>query len=901
MELKRSLALAGAFAACGVAAQTQQPPAQKVERIEVTGSSIKRIEGETALPVTIFTREDIQRSGATTPMELLQLVSANASTGNVSLANVIGTTTFSNQTASLRGLGGGRTLILVNGRRVDGFAGEVQGVQGVNLSVIPFSAIERVEVLKDGASAIYGSDAIGGVINFIIRQDFRGAEASVYYGRPTRSGGGQQERVSAALGFGDLGRERYNVFLAGSWDNQKNLQQKDRNFSNTSYRGELGLYSLSSNTFPGNITTGGIGVPGFPAHCAPSTFFPEDPFAFGPGGSCQYDPSAQPGVEMIPDDRKANFFGSARFQLTPDVQAYVTALASRDVTRYVIQPVPISSIIKYGTNADIPSTITIRPSSPFYPHDLARAAGVDGQPLDVRYRAIVNGLRDTTDTNEGSQVVVGLKGTSGRWDWDGAYFYSEGRTRDHLNDGFPVYTQLLPLLNSGRVNLFGPNTPQVEQEIRATNFVGDTLKGKSKNSGIGAKASSDLVQLRAGPLAIAFGAEARKETLDQTYDPLLKTGTLSGFGGSFPDLSADRTIRALFFEAVVPVFRGLEANLAVRNDHYSDFGSTTNPKASLRWEANKSLLLRTSYGKGFLAPSLYQLDIPQSAGLTVAGTSDPIRCPVTHNTGVDCFTQFGIIFGGNPALQPEKSEQATFGFVMEAGGGITLSADYFKTRLNQSITNGVPYTTILNDLAQFGSLVTRGPVDPAFPNLPGPIVSFDQRYLNLGALHIEGFDVEGHWKGPQMGWGRLRIDITGTYYRRNDAQNLDGSYTGFVSNQFGAVTSGVLPRWKHYASLSWDRGPWSATLGNQFQSSYVDVNTDFTADALPRRVSSLTLWDLQGVYRGFRNLTLTLGVKNVLDTNPPASNSTTTFQVGFDPSYYDSRARFVYGSMSYAF
>ena len=167
------VAAAGVVAAPAFAQQAEQPAAK--ERIEVTGSNIKRVEGETALPVTIITKDDINRSGATTAVELLQLVGANASVGSVNVTSTIGATTFSAQTANLRGLTGGRTLVLINGKRVNGFAGEVNGVQGVNLAVIPFAAIERVEVLKDGASAVYGSDAIAGVINFIVRQDYRGA------------------------------------------------------------------------------------------------------------------------------------------------------------------------------------------------------------------------------------------------------------------------------------------------------------------------------------------------------------------------------------------------------------------------------------------------------------------------------------------------------------------------------------------------------------------------------------------------------------------------------------------------------------------------------------------------------------------------------------------------------
>jgi iron complex outermembrane receptor protein len=320
---------------------------------------------------------------------------------------------------------------------------------------------------------------------------------------------------------------------------------------------------------------------------------------------------------------------------------------------------------------------------------------------------------------------------------------------------------------------------------------------------------------------------------------------------------------------------------------------------ALRWQPSRDVLLRASYGKGFLAPSLFQLFSPQIGAVSPNGVSDPIRCPVTQDQGIDCITQFSLIFGGNPNLRPEKSEQATFGFVFEPTTAFSVSADYFKIRLNSTVTNGVPIATILGDLNQYGYLVTRGPPTANFPNLPGPITNILQTFVNLGAVHVEGIDLEAHYRWPRGRWGRFRADISGTYYIRNDAQNLDGTYSGFVSNQFGSPVTGVLPRWKHYAILTWDSGPWALTVAQTYQSGYVDVNTDL--DGNLRRVSSMSLFDLQGAYTGIKNLTLTLGVKNVLDTNPPMTNQRVSFQAGYDPQYYDARARFVYGSIRYAF
>jgi iron complex outermembrane receptor protein len=870
-------------------AQTAPAAPQKIEKIEVTGSNIKRVDTEGSSPVTIISREAIERSGATNAMEILSLVSSNQSAGNVSLANTIGATTLSANTASLRGLGGGRTLVLLNGKRLNTFSGEVQGVQGVNLTTIPFNAIERVEVLLDGASAIYGSDAIAGVINFILRKDYQGAEVTAYYGAPTRSGGGEQATFKGTAGIGDLAKDKYNAFIAVMYDEQKPLDQKDRNFSNTSVRPDLGLIGFSGSPFPGFVSTSGpggrIGSVGFPNCPAPyAGFFPDvDP------SRCYFDPSGTPGVNMIPSVKTLNVFGQGTFVINADWQAYVTANYSKQENNFVIQPVPIADV--FGV------PITLQPTSPFYPTAQAAAHGVTG-PINVRWRAVENGLRDTTDTNEQWQFIAGIKGSKWNWDWDAWFNFNQGKTNETLNGGFPLNSRIQALLNSGRVNMFGPNTPAISQEVLATNYNGTTFDGKAEAYAFEVKGSSEIYQLPAGPLGLALGLQAGKESLSQTPSVALQTGDISGYGGNFLPIDKDRKAWAMYGELNIPIIKNLELSAAVRYDDYSDFGNTTNPKVGIRWVPTKEILVRASWGTGFLAPSLYQLWNPNVSGVSAPGLSDPLRCPTTNDT-IDCFTQFGVTFGGNPNLKAERSEQTTVGFVFEPTRGLSFSADWFQLTLKDTVSNGPGAATILGSLDQFGNLVTRGPVQPQFPTLPGPITTIDQRYINLGETQIEGVDVSMQYAFPETKAGRFRFSLAGTYLTKYDSQQIDGSFAGFVSNAFGAVATGISPRWKSYIALSWDNGPWSATLGNTYQSSYVDYQTDGNGDL--RTVSSMSLWDLYGSYKGIKNLTLSLGVKNLMDTNPPQSNQQNSFQVGFDPSYYDARARFVYGSVTYAF
>ena len=309
---------------------------------------------------------------------------------------------------------------------------------------------------------------------------------------------------------------------------------------------------------PGLHLTGGIGSLEFP-NCARAA-----PGNIAVGSRCRFDPSPFPGVESIPDAKTTTIFGSGKFQINPDWQAYAWGFYSKEEVRFVIQPVPISDQFFYGPTGDLQANVTLPPTSPFYPTSQAIAAGVNGQPLNVRYRAVLNGNRDTTDTNEGWQGVAGLKGSRWNWDFDFDLFYSQNKTKENLNGGFPLYSRLLPLLDSGVVNLFGPNSADITNQVAATNFVGQTFGGESKNYGLSLKGSTEIAKLPAGPLAMALGFDARKETLSQTPNEVLGQGDVSGYGGNLVPISAERKNEAVFAEFNIPIVRTLEGNVAVR-------------------------------------------------------------------------------------------------------------------------------------------------------------------------------------------------------------------------------------------------------------------------------------------------------------------------------------------------
>lgn len=888
---------------------------QQLERVEITGSSIKRIDAETALPVQVLTRDDIARTGASNVEQLLQTVSAVSSSGGFTASAVSGATTGGLSSISMHGLSSLRTLVLLNGRRIApygiGFTGDSVSV---DVNSIPLAAIERVEVLKDGASAIYGSDAIGGVINFILRKNFTGAELEAHYGGATQ-GGAAMKRISGAWGMGDMTKDRFNVMAVASYQKEDPLFGRDRAFAASANFNE-GNDTTSGNTFPANVAA---------ADGSFGTINPSNPTCPGPYATnkspflslngCRFDPSSL--VQLMPAAERASLFVSGTLAVSNDVELYAEASYNRNKQNNVIQPVPLSdqfniplnhplaNVAPYNQFTALPSsTIILSSSSPFYPTALVTGVTGGATPdLLVRYRAAVNGNRDITDISEAPRLAVGAKGLFAGWDFDTSLLHSGSKVTEQVNNGFPALTKILPLLNSGTVNFFGPNTQAIEDQLRSANFVGNAFVITSTLDSAQLKASREVAQVPAGALAVAAGVEARREKYDFDANPTIQTGDISGYGGNFLNTSRSRKVGSVFGEVNIPIVKGLEAGAAVRFDKYQGVGNSTTPKASLRWQPSREILVRGSVGRGFRAPSLQDLYLPQQTGVTVPGLSDPARCPTTGDGIKDCSTQFAVLFAGTPTLVPEKSTNATLGLVFEPTAGVSVAIDYFRINLKNAISNGINPAVILTDaasLAKYASLVQRGAVDPAFPNLPGPISQIDQSNINLGEFRIAGVDFDAKWRLPATSLGKLSLSFSGTHFIKYDTQNPDGSFTPTVDT-VNSATGGVIPRWKTYLSANLTTGPWSTTLAYNWQSGYEDLPSAFTATG--RRVAAYQSFDTQVQFTGLKSTTLTLGINNIFNRDPPYTNAggQTSFQSGYDPQYADPRGRFIYGSVKYAF
>lgn len=913
------LAALGAMSVSSVLAQNQQP--QTLERVEITGSAVKRIDAETAVPIQILTREDVQRTGATTVEQLLQTVSANSSSGGLTASSASGATTGGISAISLRGLGSARTLVLVNGRRVAPYGvGFTNDSVSVDVNSIPIAAIERVEVLKDGASSLYGSDAIAGVVNFILRKDVQGLELSAEAGAPTRGGGANVQRASIMWGKGDLAADKYNIVLIGSIQKESALFGRDRDFARHSYNVDEGNDTTSGNTFPANIAAldGSFGSrnPTAATGCVAPYSFIDPNF---PANRCRFDPASL--VTLLPKTDRIGFVASGKFALTNEIEGFVEASINRNKQRTVIQPVPISDQFTIPANNPLAntapyndttitpkpsSTIILHPSSPYYPTTYVQTLTGGATPdLLIRYRAGVNGNRDLTDISTSPRLTFGARGTLAGWDFDSAFLYSSSRVREQVNDGYPIYSKILPLLNSGNVNFFGANTPDVDAQLRATNFTGDAFKVASTLTSVGGKVSRDIGNAGGGAVAFAVGAELRHEQYGFTPSTELAQGDLSGYGGNIAQVDKGRQVGSLFSEIAVPLTKTIELDGGARFDKYQGVGNSFTPKVSLRWQPMKEFLIRGSVGNGFRAPSLADLYTPTTTGVSQTGLSDPLRCPTTQDGVRDCATQFATTNGGNSQLKPEKSTNFTLGLVLEPTRDVSVAVDAFRIRLKDTISQGLPQAFILANIAKYGSFITRGPVDPAFPTLPGPITAIDQTNINLGQTKLSGIDLDARVRVPAGDLGRFLVSFSGTYFLKYDTENPDGTFSPQVGNLNNATTGGVIPRWKTYQAVTWSRDAWDVTAALNWQSSYLDVPGSLQDPSDPafqfRRVGAYETVDLQASYSGFKGLRFTLGVKNLFDRNPPYTNQGFSFQSGYDPQYADPRGRFLYAKMTYAF
>ena len=923
------------MAAQSVYAQQAAPVAQKVDKIEVTGSSIKRVDAESALPVTVVTRADIEKSGVQSTEDLLAQITSVSSAGNVVNASQSGLSTYGASSVSLRGLGSDKTLVLVNGRRLAVFAG---GGASVNINAIPLGAIERVEVLQDGASGVYGSDAIAGVINFILRKDYKGVELTASYGEPTRGGGGKNEKFGVVAGFGDYDKDRWAVTVSGAYEKEGNLLGASREFSKSDtklpfYAGgatETGriegawrfpgggtLFGPGTNgrstTNPFGISGTGYGNPSAAAGaCASINMVPRAGLGFSAGApgtartapNCTFDTGQF--VGLVPNREYQGATANFRFKLNDSTELFAEGMYSRNEFTNPIQPAPLRQAFYAGNSrfagSGVDPILLIFPSNPNYAFaaNYLRSIGLGamvGLPLGVSQRTFLIGPRTSNDIATQDRIVVGVKGTAGNLEYDAAYTQNNSETKGNVIEGFASIFELTKVLNNPANNWNpwapgGVQSPELTKLIEGTKYKGPTIGSKSKNEGVDAKVAGSAMQLGGGSLDIAAGIQARNEDYSLTPSAATKSGDVIGLGGAIEPVSARRTVWAVFAEANLPVTKQIEGTLAVRQDSYNDFGKTINYKASGRFQPTTSFMVRGSIGTGFKAPSLPALYTPQQIN-----TTEQFIDPKFPGNGQ---IQVTSLAGGNPNLKPEKSDQYGLGFVFSPIKSLTASFDYYNIEIKGLIATpsaGEIAAGFRRGAPGFAALVDVNGADE--------ITLIRQLAANVSSLKTQGIDVDLRFR-ENIGGGRLDVGLQGTYTDKYDLVNTSGELeksVGTIVRPDGsplvAAATGVILKWKHNLNVGYTYGPVSATLTQRYYKGYEDGN-DLNGNR--HFVSGQSLYDLVGSFNGIKNLKLSLGARNLFDKDPPLFiNNGSQFQSGYDIYQYDPRGRFVYVTATYKF
>jgi len=870
--------------------------AQETQRIEVTGSAIKRIDAESSVPVTIIKLDDLKSQGVTSVEQVMASLSAVQMTQGSS--QQVGSGTGGAAFADLRGIGPSKTLVLLNGRRIANNA--IDG-SAPDLNMIPFAALERVEVLRDGASSLYGTDAIGGVINFITRKDFKGGTITLGADKPAENGG-DAINANIGFGFGDLTTQGFNVFGFIDFQKADQITGLERPW-NARFPG-----GLSPTPFPANyFQAGAVGNPAAPNCNDPSFLVP-----VAGGTSCNIATSAF--VDYTPRVERTSAMLKGTLKLAQDHNLSLEWFGTRNESTTGIAAVPYGSLWMNPRKPDgtlnpyypgNPGAIT--PNIPINPNhtqaNMNPRPGVTLQPgfITVRWRALAGGQRSNTSINDQQRLLAGLDGTIAGWDYQVGFAYNENKIKEVVS-GYSDGNKITQGMLNGIINPFGP------QNAAGDAFIADALMGgnlqnhRGKVKALDARASRELGDwFKAGrPAAVAVGVERRNEDfISKANTPVAEL--LQASTGVDPNALSEgtRNVTALYAELNVPITKTLDITAAGRYDKYSDFGNTTNPKVGVRFQPTREVLLRASYSTGFRAPSLYELNA--TPAYTNTGTvNDPVNCPNgTPLPGkpavLNCNVQFQRLTGGNVDLQPEESKNMTFGIVFEPTANLSVGLDFWWLKVKDTI-GALSETTVLGDAATFAQYIKRnagGNLSTDGFSCPGSECGYlDLRQQNLGGTKTNGADISLNYRQPLGSLGQLQLGLNSTYVAEYEYQD----FVGGPWNQNVGVYVGVGPifRWQHSANARWTYGSFTVGLAGHYKSGYLDQDPSNT-------VSSYATADAYVTWKPIKNVSLTLGVNNLTDREPPYSNQGEVFQANYDPRFADPTGRKYYLRGSYQF
>ena len=892
----RLRAAAAACAALCATAQAQDNP----QRVEVTGSHVKRVDAEGASPVQVLRREDIARTGASNVRELLE--SLSSFTG--SLSDIGGSNSFSPgaSSASLRNLGKQSTLVLLNFRRVAAYPLADYSEVFSNLDTLPLDVIDRIEILKNGGSALYGTDAMAGVINIITRDSFTGLVANASRSQASKTGRFGETTGSLTGGLGDFAKDKFNVFA--------NLEVFQRQ----------GLYSWRDLLRDVNP----VYAAKSPSFGTPSTYaYPGNIIGQGPvdgcttvvSGLCRYDRYQRFPVQ--PGSDRVNLLVNAKYQVRPDIEGFSELLYSHIKTEYR------SASQAYGPG--LGSTVWGNPltgtSNTFYYRGLPAEHPLNtlGEEAELRYRFVDGPSQDIVKTDQ-YRLLTGLRGAVKGFDWESAVGVMGGTTQERQRGNFSdsgfkatigdynADTLAADFFNkAGGYQIGKANTAEVLNKL----FPSFGYTGKLSQAFADGKLSGEIGQFGGRPVTMAVGFDLRRESMVIRPTDNLASGDIVGLGVSSSD--ASRNFGAVYGEVIVPVTKALEAQAALRADKYPNFGAHFSPKLGLRYQPSKQLLLRATAEAGFRAPNLTE-SAPSTKFAFNTSVADPKRCDQAAALAGDlqaqaakladsdpqqalllaradnvqqneCSGGVANVTRNNPNLKPETSKSYTFGLVFEPVEGFSASIDYWQIERSNEINTksltdllaqeaSLPAGTIVRDTLANDTSFTAAE-QAKYGVTAGALLASVGRFENLLKTTTSGIDLTAK-ASLDTRVGRLGWDMDAVYllnYKEFSPElgrygdNLAGRY-GYSRWQLGNTVSLKYGALAHSLRYVWNSG-------YALQRDYNDSNWTVAScasrklNAAECTVGSYERLDYHLTYSGIKNLELGFHVRNLLASRPP--------------------------------
>ncbi len=918
--LSRSLRVmfAGSLA-LGMHAATAQEAGQPMQRVEITGSSIKRIAAEASLPVQSFNQKDIKKSGVTTVTDFIQQIPAMQ--GFSVAADSVGGGGGGVTTASIHDIGSAYTLVLLNGRRV----APANSGTTIDLNSIPLSAIERVEVLTDGASALYGADAIAGVVNFILKKGASDWEINAKYNRPQESGGASNS-VSISKGFGDIDDDGYSVFFSASHDVQKSLKASQRDFARTGIIGftdpatgrALQFINGASRAIPGNATVkyrtaGGIeSVNLNPYALANGGCAPQNHDFYG-DGNCYFDSPST--IEINPETKRDALFSSGSMKLGQSgFNAFYDFAYTEANVRASIAPMPAQFSIAQGSAL----------YNQYILPNLTAEQAANGVNTVAYYRATGLGNRVYDYGTKATHVVAGVDGNAFGWDVNSAVTWSRNKQKQDYVGGSPLADKFQAAVDAGLIDPFsGSVSDATRAALQASDFSGLYNTQTVTMKGWDARASRSAFVLPGGTAMLGVGVDYRNTAFTMAQEDVARSAAILNDGGAV-DSGYERDNAGAYAELMMPVSKQLELTASARYDQIGAIedkltGSTignkenaTTWKLSGKYSATKNLMFRAAAGTGFRAASMQEIaGVLEDWGVTGGN----YQCPLTgssHPLASYCGgvgrQQFEAFQGGNPNLKPEKSKQWSIGTVWEPTSSISMAIDLWNVEIRDQVSS-VNEADIFANAGKYPDLFTTKHINATGED----VLAVKLLPINIGKTENRGIDYDFTHKLNVYG-GKLTSRLAGTWLLRSryTVPGKDDEWTTSL-NRYG-INDKVSFRHVVKASSSWETKQTTHTLTAAYRNGYTDkaqteddcavivAGSPGACYGVTLRVPSYTTFDYQVAYRPMPKVEITAGIVNLFDRNPPFSlRNAGSHQVGYNPSYSSALGRQFYLSGSYRF